>query len=201
MDPEGDLWVQLDSLGVNIDTLADTSLKNLSSSLGGIKEGTITAGDALKQLSTTTVTVTEKTSKAASMLKALGSVGKVALSTLGTMAAVYAASAALEFIGTKIYEIVNASEIAIQKGEEARQKISDINDAYNEKKTFNDTNAERFGELRERVDPSTNKNISLTNDEYSEYLSLCNEIAGIYPQLVTSYDAQGKWDGRFLCIR
>lgn len=49
-------------------------------------------------------------------------------STLINMAAVYAITKGIELIGTAIYNAVHATKIAIEKGEEAKQVISDIND-------------------------------------------------------------------------
>lgn len=96
-------------------------------------------------------------------------------------------------IGAKaIYDWINASEIAIQKGKEAKETIASIYDEYQNKSNIVNNSGQRFDELRMGVNQATNENISLTNDQYSEYLSLCNEIAGIYPELVTSYDAQGN---------
>lgn len=123
--------------------------------------------------------------KGVGLLKTLGTtLANVGVSMLATLA--------IEAVANKIYETIHATEIAIEKGKEAQQTIKDINDEFDSKKDFVDDSGERFGELREGVDGNTNKNMSLTNDEYEEYLSLCNEIADIYPELVASYDAQGN---------
>ena len=61
------------------------------------------------------------------------------------------------------------------------------------RKDFNndDEKYERLITLSSKVTTDENgyKNISATNEEYEEYISLCNEIAGIYPTVVSSYDA------------
>ena len=43
----------------------------------------------------------------------------------------YAASAAIEFIGTKIYEYIHATELAIEAGEKAQNNIKEVYDTYN----------------------------------------------------------------------
>lgn len=90
------------------------------------------------------------------------------------------------------YNYKHAAEIAIEKGEEAKKTISEINSEYSQHASSVSSIGNRFDTLQAGVNPQTNENISLTNDQYSEYLSLCNEIAGIYPELVISYDTQGN---------
>ena len=42
------------------------------------------------------------------------------------------------------------------------------------------------------MDPTTNKNISLSSDEYALYLEISNELADLFPQLVSGFDSQGN---------
>lgn len=125
----------------------------------------------------------------------LGSIAMTALSTLGTMAIITAVTMAFEALATAIYNVVTAEERAIERGREARESIKDINDAYNEKKTFVNDNTKRYNELRQGVtitedDGVQNKNLS--TDEFQEFLSINNELANLFPSLVSSYDAQGN---------
>ena len=59
-----------------------------------------------------------------------------------------------------------------------KQKIDEVSD--------------RYEELSRGVNLANNQNLTLTNEEYSEYLSICNDIAEMYPRLVSGYDAQGN---------
>lgn len=70
------------------------------------------------------------TSKFSSSLKNLGG---TLLSTFANMAIMYAAGAAIQFVGTKIYEYIKATEIAIEAGEKAQNAIKEVYDTYNSK--------------------------------------------------------------------
>lgn len=52
--------------------------------------------------------------------------------------------------------------------------------------------SETYQKLSSGVNTATNANLTLSNDEYSQYLDTCNKIADLYPQLVTGYDLQGN---------
>ncbi len=50
--------------------------------------------------------------------------------------------------------------------------------------------SDRFEELSEGIGKS-GENISLTEEEYSEFLDICNQVKGIMPELVSTYTAEG----------
>lgn len=70
----------------------------------------------------------------------------------------------------------------------SKNKVKEVR----EQKDNIDQLAESYEKLSKGVNTSTNENISLTTDSYKEYLDVCNQIADIYPDLVTGYDAQGN---------
>lgn len=141
----------------------------------------------LKSTAKQTTLLSSVTQKAGSFIK---NIGASVLSFGANMVASMAISSVITGAISLIDDAIHRTERLIEAGDEARSKISDIDAEYNEKKTFNDEKVERFVTLREGVNWRTNENLSLTNDEYSEYLSLCNQIADIYPTLVTGYDSQ-----------
>ncbi len=61
-----------------------------------------------------------------------------------------------------------------------------------EQKETVDQLAESYEKLSKGVNTSTNQNITLSTDSYKEYLDVCNQIADLYPDLVTGYDSQGN---------
>lgn len=82
-----------------------------------------------------------------------------------------------------------------QTEEEAKIIRSGYKEAINnaqEHKDLIDSISESEGKLFEGVDLTNNHNLTLTNDEYKEYLNTVNKIASIYPSLVSGYDAQGN---------
>ena len=69
--------------------------------------------------------------------------------------------------------------------EESLRTIQKHKDSVNEL-------SETYQKLSSGVNTATNANLTLSNDEYSQYLDTCNKIADLYPQLVTGYDLQGN---------
>lgn len=173
-------------------TFDDSLFNGWVDGLDDIQKTSMTAGKALSEYKSYLESAAKSTSTFSNIAKTAGS----ALKTLGAFTLNMVATMAIEKVfelGAKaIYNWINASEIAIQKGKEAKETIASIYDEYQNKSNIVNNSGQRFDELRMGVNQATNENISLTNDQYSEYLSLCNEIAGIYPELVTSYDAQGN---------
>lgn len=70
----------------------------------------------------------------------------------------------------------------------SKNKVKEVR----EQKETIDQLSESYEKLSKGVNTSTNENISLSTDSYKEYLDVCNQIADIYPDLVTGYDAQGN---------
>ena len=154
----------------------------------GDKRETATLGDALDNVGTHVFDLS-------GAFSSLGSVALSTLSTLGTMALTVAATWAVGEIVKGIYNLINAEEIAIQKGVEARQAIQDLNERFANKKEYTDENFEEYTELRQGVKISNKdgiENMSLSNDEYKRFLEINNELADLFPSLVTGYDSQGN---------
>lgn len=70
----------------------------------------------------------------------------------------------------------------------SKNKVKEVR----EQKETIDQLSESYEKLSKGVNTSTNENISLSTDSYKEYLDVCNQIADIYPDLITGYDAQGN---------
>lgn len=82
--------------------------------------------------------------------------------------------------------------------EETAKAVEDLNAKYKETQSTFKSNRETIDSiglewevLSQGVD-SFGNNISLTTEEFSRYHELCNQIAEMYPNLVSSYDAQGN---------
>lgn len=86
----------------------------------------------------------------------------------------------------------------IQKGtsyqeamEEAQQKIDDAQHTLQDMSSSISENKDRFLELSKGVDKFSN-NLSLSKDDYEEYLNISNKFAKLSPSLVSGYDDQGN---------
>ena len=179
----------------------DQSREYTTDELSALKEYTSKNGNrelTNQGLAQTSVRLNAEAARQASSITTTGLKGvfKSALGTVGSMAlnmgAAMLVSEGISLVINKISDEINKWDNASSAGAEARKNIKDYQSAYNEKKTFNEEKGDRLIELRRGVNTTNNKNISLTNDEYSEYISLCNEIASIYPSVVSAWDSQGN---------
>lgn len=123
--------------------------------------------------------------------------------TVGLTIATTALNAALTFgISAIITGVVsafatwiNSSKKITEAAEEAKDKISSINDDL---KTNTETvkNAkQRYAELAQEVEnlgKVSQSQGSLSTDEYKEFLNLSNQLAGVFPQLTKGYDDNGN---------
>ena len=86
----------------------------------------------------------------------------------------------------------DSTQKIIDKAQEAENAIKSLNDEFkSDAKTVSDY-AERFAELAQGVDMLTGKNLSLTADDYEEFLDISNQLADIFPTLSRNYDENGN---------
>lgn len=124
--------------------------------------------------------------------KALGS---VLGSVLGGIGGAIISSIAFDLIG-KAWEEISEKIVTAKEAKEIAdnaisQYASDKKSLAEQKKTIDEL-SKSYEALSKGVDVNTNDNISLTAESYDEYLTICNQIADMYPHLVTSFDAQGN---------
>ena len=75
--------------------------------------------------------------------------------------------------------------------EELKLKIDNAADAYRDLKSTSDDVIPRFAELAKGVD-KFGKNVSLTDEEYAEFLELNNKIADMFPEINMGMDSSGN---------
>lgn len=92
----------------------------------------------------------------------------------------------------RLYDFIYGTEKAAEAAEEAIKKYSSTQDSLQKQKSTIDELASAYKQLSKGVDLSTNKNINLSTSSYQRYLDVCNDIADMYPNLVTGFDAQGN---------
>ena len=74
--------------------------------------------------------------------------------------------------------------------QEAQEDFKELKDTY-ESQLSASTKTSRYDELSEGVD-QFGRNVSLTEEEYNEFLSTSNELAEIFPELVIRTDEAGN---------
>ena len=157
----------------------------LSDGVQGATEDIQDYNDVLNQ----SVPAMKKSSKASKVFgDILNYIGTAALTTLALNAVFFVIGKISEAIDNHIHKL----EHLVQAGESAKDKIKNIQSELDQKQTFADNSQEEFVELRSKVDPDTNRNLKLTNEEYDKYIEYSKQIAEMYPELVKSYDSQGN---------
>ena len=122
------------------------------------------------------------------------------VATIGLQIATTAMNAALSMgISMLVSFGIEALMSYINRAQELSDKVKDITTSYKQqkeelqsnKKTI-DSVSESYEKLSKGVNPLTNENVSLSTDEYSQYVDIVNQIADTFPTLVSGYDAQGN---------
>lgn len=101
---------------------------------------------------------------------------------------------AFSLLGKGIDAFVHKNENLIAKGQEAKESIQSQTKAYEDQKASLGELTSKYTELSKGVKISGNsiKNISLTDDEYKDFLDTSNQIAAAAPSLTRSWDFQGN---------
>lgn len=122
------------------------------------------------------------------------------LATIAFEASVLALNAALTMgIGLLIQGAITAIDNWIHKGEKLAESVDAATSSYKQqheelskgKATFDEA-AKSYEKLHKGVSKLNGENISLTPDEYDEYINAANTIADMVPSLVAGYDEQGN---------
>ena len=149
---------------------------------------------ATKKMSEVIGNLGEQGKKAQDGLSKLGQIGLNIVSSVGNMLISMAVSKVIEIGLNKLNEMIHAQEIAIEKGKEAQQEIQDIEKSYSEAEATTETAGKRYNELRGGVRMDGNKidNVSLSTEEFQEFLSINQQLAALYPELISGVDSQGN---------
>lgn len=136
----------------------------------------------------------------ASTVKYVLSLIKAKVATIGmqvatmalNMAITMGISALLSLGISVISDLIHREENLIKKSEEAANAIKEISDGFKTSSDKIKDIGKRFAELSQGIDQLTGKNVSLTTDEYEEFLDLSNQLAEIFPTLSRQYDENGN---------
>lgn len=193
-------------------TLHDDLFKSWINGLDSVSIKSMSAGQALEQYNGHLQNLSKQTSLFTKVSTTAGNVAKSFGASLLNMGAGVLAGMAIQGLVTWIYDMVTATEQAIQKGEEAQKSIQDTfdefqagknsltslaktysksTDAIDNQKEAISTLAETYTELRKGVNDA-GENISLNDSDYQAYLDISNQLADAYPRLVSGYDEQGN---------
>lgn len=158
-------------------------------------------------------TVIQGATKFRAALTSVGGVIKSVGASMLNMGITMVASWAIGKVFEAIDDYRHRSENLIKEGQEAKDSIDSTFKSFEEGKqsimdlgsSFADQSdqikttgdaidqvAEKYAELRSGVNQNTNENVSLSTDEYQQYIDLSSQLASQFPSLVSGYDEQGN---------
>lgn len=85
-----------------------------------------------------------------------------------------------------------AFESAKKNAEDAQSKIKSLQSEIKQNADTVDEAGNKYAKLAQGVNQLTGKNISLSDDEYKEFLDVSNQLAEVFPQLTKGYDDNGN---------
>lgn len=115
-----------------------------------------------------------------------------AVSAIATAGASILAGVVLGGLFKLADELIVTSEEIQEAANQAKSAIDSISGELKNNTKFVSDNAKRFAELAQGVDMLSGKNMSLSADDYEEFLSLSNQLAEIFPTLSRNYDENGN---------
>lgn len=139
-------------------------------------------------ISTEELTAAQKASTVAAKAQ---SAAYMAVSIAANMIVTALAIKGIQLASDAIDHYVNRAKYAADAMEEAQQKIDDAQSTLQDMSSTISENKDRFLELSKGVDEFSN-NLSLSEEDYKEYLSISNKLADLSPSLVSGYDDQGN---------
>ena len=100
--------------------------------------------------------------------------------------------------GTAIFGLVKAYDALTDSVEEVKERTENLLESYNSAISEANSNAKTIESLADRYETlskgvnNLGENVSLTSDEYSEYNDIVNQIADMFPNLITGYTDEGN---------
>lgn len=172
------------------DELAEAEIRATLSKQGYV-EADIEQAIALKNSNaakTTNITLTKLQSAGYATLTVLAKAANIALNAgIGILISLVATG-----IIKWLDDFINREEKLAEAAREARDKIEELNESFvNQKKTVSDY-ANEYAELAQGVDLLTNKNLSLSTENYERFLELSNTLSETFPTLTKRVDDNGN---------
>ena len=100
--------------------------------------------------------------------------------------------------GTAIFGLVKAYDALTDSVEEVKERTDALLETYNSAISEANSNAQTIESLASRYEKlskgvnNLGENVSLTADEYSEYNDIVNQIADMFPTMITGYTDEGN---------
>ena len=154
-----------------------------------------------KTAATNTATASTEGNSAANVknsmtLKGVAASAKAAWASMSMLSKITLISAVIVGAITVIEKFHTSAEEAAEAikeaYKEAKTEIDSINESFKTLKETTDDIKNRYAELAQGVDQSNGKNLSLTTDEYEEFLEISKQLAELFPSLERTYNENGN---------
>lgn len=210
----------LDSLFSSKTDEKSSNFESTAAEIGNVSESAKEASESVSELASTVensgasmASVETGAVSAATGMAKFKAAATGVLSALGKMALMMAAVWAVQKTVEIIRDAYKTNDELIEIGEESTNKITEAYDKYDKKvssikelgtqfasdteeiKTTDDavkSLAESYSNLHNGVDSATNKNVSLSDSDYENYLDISKQLAEMFPSLVSGYDSEGN---------
>lgn len=172
---------QLDVIGMN------AGLRDYIKNLDEATRSSITLGQAIQGYYNSMSIGTKIAKGFSNVLHTIGS-------TVGTMLIMMAASKAISAIFTGISDAIITREESIKAGKEADSKASSSRSEIQKIDSAVKVAQDRYNKLRKGVymNGNTIQNLSLSADEYAEFLDINQQLGEVFPGLITGINDAGQ---------
>ncbi len=120
----------------------------------------------------------------------LAAVGMQALSAGANLGANILLSMAVSGVATFFDDLIHAEERAVEAGKRAQENIQAVGESYRSQTNSAGQLASRYDELSRSM--AKNGTAHPGAAEYEEFLQVSSQLAELYPELVSGYDASGN---------
>ena len=190
------------TLNFNIDTTqivdANTEANKLIDSVEGVDEAiknqakTLNDNITAQKLSNASMATGTKATQGFTVATKAATVAKSAFNVaLNTGITLLISMMATGFISWLI-DLSQAEEKVAESAQNSKEKIKELNTQFEEQKQVIDKAIESYDKLAKGVNTSTNENISLSTEDYEEYLNLNEQLVEIFPELYKGLDENGN---------
>lgn len=170
-----------------VDDVVKQTAKSLNENVTAqqLSNAAMAQSTASTQMNTTATTANTVAQKAWNVAKSAGNVLLSAgVAIIGTMIATQLLS--------WLNDVIHAEERFAEAANDAVTNMKDLNSTFEEHKKYVDENIESYEELSKGVDELSNKNVSLSTDEYEKYLEINEQLVEMFPSLKTGIDDNGN---------
>lgn len=144
-----------------------------------------------KQIIMTTLGMTSANATAITSFKALGAAIKSAFMTNPIGMAIMAITTAISILVPVVSKLHKSQDELNKSAQEVIDTYSNAKEELSTTKSTLDGLTDDFEKLSSGVDQFGN-NISLTTDEYKRYNEIVNQIADMFPEMITGYTEEGN---------